>query len=196
VDENLLHIPGQAIAPATDLQQAAGLDEHSLTGDAMFVDPAKGDFTVKDGSPALKLGFKNIPMDQFGVQSPKLKALAKTPPFTAPASMKEAKGSKSNRDPKVVAWEGARIKNVIGLDEVSEAGLNDEIGVKVVEAPAGSNAAKAGLQAGDVILKCNGKGTKSVADFLKLWKTSWDGNQLQVWRDQKGMNLTYRIPNP
>ena len=45
----------------------------------MFVDPADGDFRVKEGSPALKLGFVNFPMDQFGVQKPELKAIARTP---------------------------------------------------------------------------------------------------------------------
>jgi len=34
----------------------------------MFVNPAKGDYRVQDGSPALKLGFKNSPMDKFGTQ--------------------------------------------------------------------------------------------------------------------------------
>ena len=47
-----------------------GMDEHSLAGDALFVNPAKGDYRVKDDSPALKLGFENFPMDQFGVTSP------------------------------------------------------------------------------------------------------------------------------
>jgi len=34
---------------------------------------------VKEGSPALSLGFVNFPMDRFGVQRPALKALARTP---------------------------------------------------------------------------------------------------------------------
>ncbi len=42
------------------------LDEHSQTADPEFTDPAHGDYTVKAGSPALQLGFKNFPMDQFG----------------------------------------------------------------------------------------------------------------------------------
>jgi len=29
---------------------------------------AKGDYRVRDNSPALKLGFKNFPMDKFGTQ--------------------------------------------------------------------------------------------------------------------------------
>ena len=47
--------------------------------DAQFVDPAQGDYRVKEGSPALSLGFVNFQMDRFGVQRPALKALARTP---------------------------------------------------------------------------------------------------------------------
>jgi hypothetical protein len=35
----------------------------------MFTSPTTGDYTVKDGSPALTLGFKNFPMTGFGVTS-------------------------------------------------------------------------------------------------------------------------------
>jgi hypothetical protein len=46
---------------------AGGCDTHSKVADPLFVDPAQGDYRVKDGSPALALGFKNFPMDSFGV---------------------------------------------------------------------------------------------------------------------------------
>jgi hypothetical protein len=46
--------------------KAAGLDAHSVVADPMFVDSASGDYSVKDGSPALTLGFKNFPMTGFG----------------------------------------------------------------------------------------------------------------------------------
>ncbi len=62
---------------------AQGCDAHSLVGDPLFVNPAAGDFQVKDGSPALKLGFVNFAMDQFGVVSPRLKAIARTPVIPA-----------------------------------------------------------------------------------------------------------------
>ncbi|MCX7048562.1 MAG: right-handed parallel beta-helix repeat-containing protein, partial [Candidatus Sumerlaeota bacterium] len=61
--------------------QAMKMDLHSLAGDPLFVDPAHGDYRVKEGSPAIKLGFKNFSMDQFGVTSPRLKALARIPTF-------------------------------------------------------------------------------------------------------------------
>ena len=43
-----------------------GYGEGSVLGDPMFVDPVNGDFRVRDGSAALKVGFKNFSMDQFG----------------------------------------------------------------------------------------------------------------------------------
>lgn len=50
--------------------QERGFDQHSVVADPMFVDPEHGDYRVKAGSPALKLGFQNFPMDNFGVDKP------------------------------------------------------------------------------------------------------------------------------
>jgi hypothetical protein len=47
--------------------QAMGYDEHSVYADPMFVDPDNGDYSVRPESPAIELGFKNFPMDQFGL---------------------------------------------------------------------------------------------------------------------------------
>jgi len=81
---------------AADRQEfaAQGCDANSLVGDAQFVNAAAGDFRVKETSPALKLGFVNFPMDQFGVQSPRLKALARTPeiPITTTAANRRHTG--------------------------------------------------------------------------------------------------------
>ena len=74
IDHNVF--PNEATRKSS---QELGLDAHSLSGDPLFVDPASGDYRVKDGSPALKLGFRNFVMDQFGVSSPRLRAEARTP---------------------------------------------------------------------------------------------------------------------
>ena len=80
MDYNLVHRDGMTEPkPATKLAEQSKRDAHSIIADAMFVDAATGDFRVKEGSPALALGFKNFAMDQFGVQKPALKAIARTP---------------------------------------------------------------------------------------------------------------------
>ena len=82
MDYNLVHRNGMTEPkPAAKLAEQSKRDAHSLIADAMFVDAANGDFRVKEGSPALRLGFVNFPMDQFGVQKPALKAVARTPPM-------------------------------------------------------------------------------------------------------------------
>jgi hypothetical protein len=43
-----------------------GLDKGSLIADPMFVSPDTGDFTLKPGSPALKLGFRPIDVSKVG----------------------------------------------------------------------------------------------------------------------------------
>ena len=73
IDHNLFWSIAQYADPSLDNTplkefQAAGIDVHSLAGDPRFVDPAKLDFRVRAESPALKLGFKNFPMDSFGAR--------------------------------------------------------------------------------------------------------------------------------
>jgi hypothetical protein len=83
MDYNLMQKDGAEATPATALQRQSGRDENSIVADAQFMDPAKGDYRVKDGSPALALGFVNFAMDQFGVQKADLKAIARTPALPA-----------------------------------------------------------------------------------------------------------------
>jgi hypothetical protein len=45
--------------------KARGQDTHSVVADPLFANPEKGDFTLRQGSPALKLGFR--PIDLRGV---------------------------------------------------------------------------------------------------------------------------------
>jgi len=76
VDFNLLNTPNQSTPQAaTVLAKASGRDQHSLAADALFVDPSKGNYQVRPGSPAFKLGFQNFAMNQFGVRPQKLRAM-------------------------------------------------------------------------------------------------------------------------
>jgi hypothetical protein len=51
-----------------------GFDEHSVTADPQFADPAAGDYTLAPDSPALKLGFKPIDAARIGLLRPVLGA--------------------------------------------------------------------------------------------------------------------------
>jgi hypothetical protein len=179
VDHNLLHQPGMPPKPATRLAEQSGRDQHSLQGDARFVDPSAGDYRVAQDSPALSLGFANFPMDRFGVVSPELKALARTPQLPP---IRLASGAPQQ----VIDWLGARIKDVQTDGEVSATGLARAQGVLLISVPPDSDAAKAGLRSGDVILKINGKlvaGNDVPAAWAAVMKVG--RAQFSLWREQK-----------
>ncbi|MDD3587327.1 MAG: right-handed parallel beta-helix repeat-containing protein [Thermoguttaceae bacterium] len=46
--------------------QESGADRHSIVADPLFVNPAGGDWQLKNDSPAMKLGFKQIPFGKIG----------------------------------------------------------------------------------------------------------------------------------
>ena len=48
--------------------QNAGWDKHSLVADPLFMDWKHDDFRLKPESPAFKLGFKKIPVEEIGIR--------------------------------------------------------------------------------------------------------------------------------
>jgi membrane-associated protease RseP (regulator of RpoE activity) len=185
MDFNLVQNYGAAMnAPATRLQQQSGRDEHSLVADAQFVDPARGDYRVKDGSPALALGFVNFAMDRFGVQKTEFKAIARTPQLPQP---KVPAGTIAARDATPVTWLGATVRNIADEGEMSAFGLPGVTGVLVLEVPAGSALAKAGLRKNDVVLSVNGGKTADTSALPRQVPAVAAGNsfKIEVVRDQK-----------
>ena len=174
--------------PATQLQQQSGRDEHSIVADAQFVDPAHGDYRVKDGSPALALGFVNFPMDQFGVQKPELKAIARVPQLPQP---KIPAGAIAARDTMPVTWLGARVRNIADEGEMSAFGLPDVAAVLVLDVSTDSALGKAGLRKNDVVLSVNGNKTPDTAALLRQAPALAAGNSLKlgISRDQKELIL-------
>jgi len=185
MDFNLVQNYGaKSNAPATQLQQQSGRDEHSIVADAQFADPAHGDYRVKDGSPALALGFANFPMDQFGVQKPELKAIARTPELPLPQIVAAASAS---RPAAPATWLGASVRNIASQGEMSAFGLPGVTGILVLEAPAESPLTKAGLRKNDVILSINGERTVDTAALLHQAPSLPAGKPLKIGisRDQK-----------
>jgi S1-C subfamily serine protease len=158
--------------------------------DAQFLDPANGDYRVKEGSPALSLGFVNFPMDRFGVQSPALKALSRTPvlPGQKPVAASPA------RDLTPRSWLGAGVRIVADMGEKSALGLPALTGVLVLEVPADSVLARCGLQKGDVILSVDGFKAADVGTLLQQAPALADFQSmlLVISRQQKEITLNIK----
>ena len=165
----------------------------TATTRGFIVDAASGDFRVKDGSPALKLGFKNFPMDQFGVTKPNLKAIARTPALPGETAAAEAK---PKRDTGIRQWEGARVRNVAGDGDRSGYGLPDATGVVVVDVKAESAAASYGLRKDDVIRDLSGKRIAGMGDLTSAFAQLAPGKEatLGIVRGQRKQTLTFTAP--
>ncbi len=175
MDYNLQHLTGVTSPQrANALRAQSGRDEHSITADAQFIDPERGDFRVRDGSPALALGFKNFPMDRFGVQKPALKKLARTPSFEISVTRMP------ERNPKVNNWLGAKVRNIVGQGETSAYGTPGATGVLVLEVPAGGVLEAAGLRKDDVILQLDGMTIAQCSDLLQRAKGLQPGTEIRI----------------
>lgn len=173
VDENFYYSNNPDVK---DKYAAFGWDKNSIVGDAGFIDPASGDFRVKKDSRAFSVGFKNFPMDQFGVRKPSLKAIASTPVLPTPdpelrvKSPYETKSAPLGTRPSPsykFTWLGADIKSMVG-EEFSAFGVSrDSGGVVVSQVAPDCDAASLGLLAGDLIQKLNGNQVKTVSDLVQ-----------------------------
>ena len=177
IDQNLF--PDSA---ALALAQKNGTDSRSKAGNPVFVNASQGNYTVKNTSEALTVGFKNFPMQSFGVQKISLKKRALQPEFPALLTDESVEG-------KAVAinWLGSLLKNVEGLGERSAYGLPDETGVIITSIGANSLLSKAGLQPKDVIRVANSKPVKTVRDLLEVYQeVNWQGHmEVEVLRNQQ-----------
>ena len=147
----------------------------------MFKDAPNGDLTANRESGLYKIGWKNFPMNEFGVQKESLKKLAKIPEI--PELVITNKSGST-----VVDFDGGQIKNLVTNGEVSATGMHAKIGVLVLETPIYGNFSDMGILKGDVILKVNGV----VVDNIKSFKTENSKGKLTtvaVWRDQRNIEL-------
>ena len=141
-----------------------GCDENSLVADPDFIDPENGDFRVNDNSPAFQIGFKNFPMDQFGVISQTLKNIAKKP-LIPEVSIHPDTTFVPAPTQVLISWLGASLKEP-EESELSAFGVSFESGGVALEVvPEESEAALAGFVSGDLIQSINGKSTRNMEYF-------------------------------
>ena len=140
-----------------------GCELNSQHGDPKFVDAEHCNFQVQPTSSALKTGFHNFPMDQFGVSKPSLKAIAKTPKI--PVVDVNIKTETVALENKTITWFGVALKEPSG-DEMSAFGVGfDEGGISLAVVAENSEAAKMGFRTGDLIQGINGTKIKKVNDL-------------------------------
>ena len=156
--------------------QQLAVDKNSLSGNPFFVDPKKGDFSVSVESDVYSLGWKNFPMDKFGVQKPLLKAMAETPEI--PEILKREIDINN-----VVNFYSGRIKNLTSDGELSATGMHEKKGVLVLSTPSDSVFKNIKLKRNDVILKINGISINSVTELRSVINAN-EIKTLTVWRDQ------------
>lgn len=170
--------------------QENGTDSNSTFGNPLFKDPKHGDYTLSEHSPAFKIGFKNIPMDKFGVQKPSLKAIAKTPEFPVIWSV-----NTDTKESITMKWLGATIKNIETLEERSASGLNKTAGVILIEIEEETVLASSSLKVGDVIIEGEGEEINQIQDLMKVFQGhNWKGKiNFKIYRNQKPKDLVVEV---
>lgn len=164
---------------------ANGADLHSITGNPGFLNAGKGDFRIREDSPVWEIGFHNFEMNDFGVRSKKLKAIAKTPRIPDLEIILD-------RGDKTIAfksWLGATVKETKG-NELSAFGVGfDKAGVALTIVPADSQAANIGLRTGDLLQSINGCRISDFQAFDQCLKQAKEIKSLTLVREQQIITL-------
>ncbi len=166
------------------LEQARknGTDKHSIYYAATFCNPEKGDYRVEDSNiDVFRMGFLNFEMNKFGVVSPHLKQLAKTPKMALPVIKT---GNDSDRE---MNWYGWTVKNLETLGERSATGMDSERGVYVIASVAPDSPLKGFIQPNDVILQIGEMAVNTLDDLRKATKhLHWEKTQeVVIFRNQQ-----------
>lgn len=166
-----------------------GTDKNSWVSDVLFANPSVGDFTLSDNSEAIvNGGFHNFPMDEFGVQSPRLKSISRQPEMPVPII------SYGGVRAQIERWQGVEHKNLTTLGERSATGMDSERGVYVLSVDP-LESMHTLLKTNDVILKVNNRQTNTSKEFFEALKDSKPGDKitLVVFRFQKEISLSVEL---
>ncbi|MEV5683629.1 right-handed parallel beta-helix repeat-containing protein [Streptomyces sp. NPDC052164] len=192
IDNNLFWNNGRPVPDLSDAWRGRGLDTHSLiadpkfTGSDPFSDPKKLDYTVQDGSPALALGFRNIPMTGFG------KAGSPTPPPVEWADDTPTDTVDAFPEPLL----GALATRIYSDRIKSSTGLTDSDGLYFQTVAQTSEAYRQGLRGNDVIRRIDGAQVTDRDSFWHVYNGLAPGSsvRLTIWRDQASSDLTVTKP--
>ncbi|QZE15784.1 PDZ domain-containing protein [Halosquirtibacter laminarini] len=158
------------------LQNWTCQDEHSLVGDAQFMDAANGDFTVKSSSPAIRLGFMNFKTKGMGVTIDRLKDLAPEPKINLPLHYFNNVREGNKR----VEFQGVVMNGLDNESEQTAYGSKELSGV-ILEAIHGYSHWKAqGFKVDDVILAIDDVQIKDIKTLVRLLKGAKEGQKYKA----------------
>jgi len=169
---------------------ANGCDLHSIVANPEFQDPESGDFSIDPAGKVFKLGFRNFDMYSFGVLSPQLKALAKTPeiPFIKMDVDTTGAGLPAME---VRLWEDAQLTEP-REEALSAYGVSlDENGVAMAYVPEFSGAWNMGFRSGDLVLEVDGQKIDGLDLFITLMEKKGK-HKLILVRNQKQEELVVK----
>lgn len=162
------------------------IDQHSLVGEADFINAEAGDYQVKRGSKALNVGFVNFEQN-FGVVSPDLKIKAKK--VTIPKILAFVFKADDTYD-----FAGVSVKNLTTLAERSATGMAIETGVLVLDVSSKSLMFGT-IKPNDVILEIVGYPIANIKNLIdaRLKLQSRSTAEVKVFRDQKELAVTINL---
>ena len=185
-ESNFLHVPGMSgLKPALALQKLSRQDALSLEGDAQFASPEKGNYALTKNSPS---DFKSFALDAFGVKSPRLRAIARTPQIPPPVVKGDDSVAAAAR---TVRWDGAAIKNLSTPAEQSATGMMSMTGVLVISTGRNARLEKFGVLPRDVILRWGKRAIANVDELLSAASENPQPDEIEIWRDQEIKKLKY-----
>ncbi len=167
---------------ALDAARERDIDHHSIVYPVRFENPEQGDYRVTGSAvPVFRIGFQNFEMDRFGVVSPRLRELARTPQMSLPVD------SSDDGAIEVVEWQGLHIKNLESLGERSATGMDSERGVYVVTIISYDTPLRDYLQPNDVILEFAGRVINDLNDLAAAVEQADPGREQEmvVFRNQR-----------
>lgn len=173
--------------------QAKNGDLDAILADPQIVagspwrDPNLLDYTLAKDSPALKQGYQNIPMNNFG-----------RPGNTErpPATVMDSTAATLTRESVAEPWAGTSLTGITTSAMASVVGRPIGQGQVLGVLLAGSIAATAGLQETDVIVAINGAPVTDKNSFWRVWNVLAAGSNvtLDLSRKQNPATVTFSRP--
>ncbi|MDB4767044.1 PDZ domain-containing protein, partial [bacterium] len=183
LDYNVFYNHGKDVEVGDDGWDKSGWDAHSVIADPMFVAPENLDYSVQEGSPALKLGFVNFPMDQFGKPGA---------PQPKPINFVQEAIASSDSTP----WLGGSVASINDMSIQSVLGAPAQKGIYFETVPENSYASKQGFKKLDSILVVGGTEVTTMKSFWTVYDKIDSGSEVEITllRNQHEQPFTFTKP--